>query len=428
MKTKNFLLFFAATFSLSVIAQEQHVNYKLPKSNETLDLVIGHKNQDTAVIRVLLENAPQNFNAPGAGRFVLVGNEHKFYLSLGGYVKGTLSYDWGNPITNNHAFTTSAIPMAQAPGNEGLIQLGAQTSTIAINFVGLPGTKYQIGAYFNINFSNTNYAPSILNAYATICGFKAGMAFSLFTDVAAGPPTIDFQGPNSWTLIPNAVLDYEYKFDKHWGVGIGVEMPIASFTTNNVTYAVNQKVPDIPAYVQYSWQNGSSWLRLSGIMRNMQYRDMVENINRNNVGWGAKLSGSARIVKNLTAFYQAAYGKGISSYFQDIYGMQMDMLPNPRHSGELSNVTSWGGYLGLQYNFTKDIFASCTYSIVETNPANGYYAADLYKNAQYIVGNVFWNVTPTVQLGLEYILGDRKNLSGEQKNNNRIQTMVQVNF
>ncbi|MEG1762758.1 MAG: hypothetical protein RR256_04005, partial [Bacteroidales bacterium] len=278
------------------------------------------------------------------------------------------------------------------------------------------------------NFSNTNYAPAIINAYATYFGFKIGMAFSLYTDLMAGPPTIDFQGPNSWTLLPNAVLDYEYKFNKHWGVGIGIEMPIASYTTNTMTYAVNQKVPDIPAYVQYSWQNGSSWIRLSGIIRNMQYRDVLAKENHNNVGWGAKLSGSALLFKNLTSFYQIAYGSGASSYFQDLYGMQMDMLPNPHHNGKLANVNSWGAYLGLQYNFTKDIFASCTYSIVQANPTQGYYAGDLYKSAQYVVGNVFWNVNSVIQLGLEYIWGDRQNMDHNYKSNNRIQTMIQVSF
>ncbi|MEG2177724.1 MAG: hypothetical protein RRY15_02465 [Bacteroidales bacterium] len=428
MKTKILFLFCVVTFPFVTEAQIEHVNYKFPDTNKTFNFIFGQKHQDTAMIRILLENAPQNFNAPGAGRFAIVGNQKKFYLSLSGYVKGTLSYDWKNPIVNNHAFITSFIPMDQTPGNEGLVQLGAQTSTLAINFVGLPGTKHQIGAYFNINFSNTNYAPAIINAYATYFGFKIGMAFSLYTDLMAGPPTIDFQGPNSWTLLPNAVLDYEYKFNKHWGVGIGIEMPIASYTTNTMTYAVNQKVPDIPAYVQYSWQNGSSWIRLSGIIRNMQYRDVLAKENHNNVGWGAKLSGSALLFKNLTSFYQIAYGSGASSYFQDLYGMQMDMLPNPHHNGKLANVNSWGAYLGLQYNFTKDIFASCTYSIVQANPTQGYYAGDLYKSAQYVVGNVFWNVNSVIQLGLEYIWGDRQNMDHNYKSNNRIQTMIQVSF
>lgn len=434
---KKYIMLICVIFiTLNLKSQEEHVNYRLPKSNEDLTFIWGEKNRDTAVVRVLLSNTPGYFNAPGMPRFAIVGKDRKFYLGLGGYLKASLSYDWGNPIVNTCHFTTSAIPMNNPKGNEGLIQFGAQTSTIAVNFVGLPDTKNQIGVYFNINFSNLNYAPMILNAYAKYRGFTAGYAFSLFTDVMAGPPTIDFEGPNGWTLIPNAVIDYEHNFGKHWGVGIGLEMPIASYTvdpstTDPTTYSVNQQIPDIPAYVQYSWNKRSSWIRVSGIMRNMLYRDVLDDKNRDNIGWGVKLSGSAGIGKKITTFYQAVYGHGISSYIQDIYGGSLDMTPRKNKfgelNGELANVKAWGGYLGVQYNFTPTVFASCTYSLVRTFD-NQYYQPDQYKNAQYVVANLFWNIASNVQMGVEYLWGDRMNMDNSRKGNNRAQTMIQVNF
>lgn len=442
MKNKYLLLVCAILAVFNIAAQEKHVNYKAPQSGENLTFVWGEKNRDTSIVKILMDNAPKYFNAPGMPRFAIIGNQNKFYLGIGGYAKATISYDWGNPIANNCHFTTSSIPMNNPKGNEGLIQFSAQTSTIAINFVALPGTDNQIGAYFNINFSNPNYAPMVLNAYAKYRGFTAGYAFSLFSDVMAGPPTIDFEGPNGWTLIPNAVIDYEHNFGKHWGVGIGLEMPIASYavdpaTEDPTTYSVNQRVPDIPAYVQYSWKDRSSWVRVSGIIRNMLYRDNLADKNVNNVGWGVKFSGSASIGKKITTFYQAVYGHGISSYMQDIYGGQLDMTPqrgwDRRLNGRLANVGVWGGYLGVQYNFTPTIFASCTYSLVRTfnnqyNDISQPVEADQYKNAQYVVANLFWNVAKNVQMGVEYLWGDRMNMNNLRKGDNRAQTMIQVNF
>ncbi|MGL6021824.1 MAG: hypothetical protein ACRC0A_01765, partial [Chitinophagaceae bacterium] len=298
---KKFL--FLVVMGLSVMyifAQDQHVNYKLPDGNQDLLFVFSEKNKDTAVVKVMIENAPRHFNAPGMPRFSIVGKDRKFYLGIGGYLRSTISYDIGNPIYSNCFFQTYNIPMNNLPGNKGLLQFGAQTSTININFVGLPGTKNQIGVYFSMNLTN-NYAPVLQNAYGKYKGLIVGYTFSLFTDIMAGPPTIDFQGPNSWTAVSNAVVDYQRNFGKHWGIGVGIEMPMSSYTTSpNITTTVNQLVPDIPAYVQYAWNNRNSWLRLSGILRNMQYRDLVSNINRNSIAGGAKISGSAGIGKKIT--------------------------------------------------------------------------------------------------------------------------------
>ena len=60
----------------------------------------------------------------------------------------------------------------------------------------------------------------------------------------------------------------------------------ASITAADGTRTVTQRIPDIPAYVQYSWDNGSGWLRFSALMRNIQYRDLVNDKNRNVTGWG----------------------------------------------------------------------------------------------------------------------------------------------
>lgn len=385
------------------------------------------------VYETFVENAPKAYNIPGAPRFAIVGNDHKFYLGIGGTVKATVSYDWGNPIDNPFDFTTSSIPMNQRPGDGGKVQFSAATSSLYINFVALPGTDNQIGAYFNANLTgNNDYAFDLQYAYIKYRGITAGYNYSLFSDMAAAPPSIDNEGPCGFTAIPNGVIDYTHSFGKHWSIGAGIELPMASATTGDETYMVNQRVPDIPAYVQYAWGEGKSWLRFSAIIRNMLYRDVVENKNHNNVGWGIKMSGSATLCPFVTAYYQAAYGKGITSYFQDLYEGGLDMVPEEGRPGRLTTVKAWGGYVGLQYNLSKNVFATTTYSHVR-NYAPDYASGDTpwsgqYKYTQYALANVMWNITPIIQTGVEYIYGRRVNMDGESRHDNRIQAMLQVSF
>ena len=79
--------------------------------------VLKVNGQDTVVLKVLEENAPKYFNAPGMPRFSVIGKEREFYLGLGGYIRGSVSYDMGNPIDSPIYFITSAIPMDNLPGN-----------------------------------------------------------------------------------------------------------------------------------------------------------------------------------------------------------------------------------------------------------------------------------------------------------------------
>lgn len=261
-------------------------------------------------------------------------------------------------------------------------------------------------------------------------GFTVGDDFSLFSDMGATPSSIDDEEPNALTAIPKGVVGYRHNLNKHWSIGAGVEMPIASATTDDDTYMVSQRVPDVPAYVQYSWGGGKSWIRMSGILRNMMYRDVLSDRNRDLVGWRVKMRSSASLCPWLTAYYQAAYGKGITSYYQDLYKHELDIVPDG--DGRLCTIKSWGGYVGLQYKISPKVFATSTYSHLRTY-AGSYTGgtkpwAEQYKYAQYALANVIWNITPQISTGLEYIYGRRVDMNGLSRHDNRIQTMLRVSI
>lgn len=391
--------------------------------------IVGNANKDTLIVKVLYENAPNYFNAPDMPRFAIIGKERKFYLGIGGYIKASVSYDLGNPINNANCFETSLIPMTNQKGNGSLFQMSAAASNMFFNFVALPHTKDQIGGYINFNFAGegSNYGFSLKAAYITYRGFLLGYNTSLFTDGAASAPTIDQQGPNSMTFLFNTVLDYQHEFNKHWKVGIGLELPVVDATYGRGAYSINQRVPDIPFYLQYSWAEGNGWLRMSGLLRNMMYEDEL-NGRSNGVGYGIKASGALPFGSKITMYYQGVYGKGIASYIQDIQGYGYDMVPVVENDVDKLEVPeAWGFYAGLQWQVSPRMFTSATYSTVQIDlPESGSVSA--YKNAQYVVANIFYNLTPSVRTGIEYIWGCRENLNGTFKQNTRIQTAVRVNF
>ncbi len=55
-------------------------------------------------------------------------------------------------------------------------------------------------------------------------------------------------------------------------------------------------------------------------------------------------------------------------------------------------------------------------------------APETYRLSQYVVGNLFYNISPAFQVGIEYLYGMRKNADHRIGFAHRAQLLVQFNF
>lgn len=404
----------------------------LPDEGE-VQVIFNAGQPDEEVYNAFIENAPKRFNEPGAPRFAIKGKNNLFYLGIGGVIKGVGLFDWGNPVDDPNDFVTADIPFDTPAGNGGKLQGSLGQSKIFINFIALPGTDNKVGAYISGKFSGNGGAFKLNHAYITYRGFTVGHTASLFEDGAAAPPTIDSEGPCGLVGVTNNLIDYTHAFGKRIKVGVGLEISSVSMTLSSRTRDVSQRIPDIPAFFQYSWDDENGWIRFSALMRNIQYRDLVSDKNRNKTCWGIKMSGSTPVGSTpLQVYYQAAYGRGIGGYIQDLAGLGLDLSPDAASPGRLDAVKAWGAYAGLQYTFSPKVFASVSYSqdrAYADRYADGSTPWDeQYKYAQYLSANVFYTIMPGLQCGVEYLHGRRVDMDGASRSDNRINTMLQFNF
>lgn len=418
--------------------------------------------EDINIYNILVENAPQNPSIKDVPRFTLVGKDGKFYLGMGANLKMVGDFDWGNPISNPNLFTTSALdpenPAEKGNRSQTLFSIGQ--SNIYWNFVALPGSKNQIGLFFDINFLGSTSHPQIAihHAYLKYRGITAGYIVSTFTDIKADPAAIDFEGPNAITFIRHPNIYYTYKFGKNkmWTAQLGLDMPLAEQSDfvegeykpgklndktngkiyNPITFApatkfIHQRMPDIPLFIQRDWADHNGWFRFSAIFRDLQYRSLVstDTRNRGEFGWGIKASGSTPIVGGLSFTWQGVYGKGVASYIQDLTSEGLDLVPIKDEPGKLTTVKTWGAYGTLQYNFGKCCLWNATYSQVRAYAKNfGGDWDDMYKYGQYVTSNLIFNVSSFAQVGVEYLWGRRVNYSGQQAHDNRIMLMLNVSI
>ena len=384
---------------------------------------------DNEIIKAMYEANGRHFQDPRAPRFLFMDRKGKVALGIGGYVKGTMSVDMGG-ISDNLDFVTADIPVPKQADMLNQFQMDASTSRLFLKLVGRNTAVGNFSVYVESDFRGKDghqYDLRLRQAYIRLGNLLFGRTRSTFADGAAGPPTIDFEGPSGSVSKKNTMIQYKQQIDKNWSWAASIESPSESYTVvKNESKSIKQRIPDIPAYLQYEWNDGQSHIRLSGLFRALSYRNLVKEENEYAIGLASQLSGMIAFSPRITFYYQAAYGHGYADYLNDLGGLGYDLIPDG-DNGKLKAPYALGIVGGLQYNFCKNFFISASYSQCRL-----YDQASLsdsaYKYGQYVVANAFYSPFNNCQVGIEFLYGNRHNHDGESGNAHRLNAMIQYNF
>lgn len=392
--------------------------------------VVTVANSDTVdaarVERHLKSNAPQAPNDNGLPRFAIVGKDHKFYLGIGAQFLGEGVFDFGDYMPSPTLFTPSAITRATA-GNGASLRFAWQSSSVYLNFVALPESADRIGLFFKCNFLGNGNTFNFLHAYAVYRGLSVGYTASLFTDAAAEPMTIDYEGPNGYPYMTLFTAYWTQQFTADISAAVGIDAPSASITDSSGAFLVSQRIPAFPFYLQYARDEGASHIRLSGLYRPIQYRDAAAAKNHTLNGLGIQLSGMSKIVGGLSAGANVAYGRGISSYLQDDNGLSLDAVPVA--AGKMAMCRSLGITGSLSYTFTDRLTSNIVYSrLTNWLPAGAADRAVTYRYGNYLAANLIYTVNAFLSAGIEYDYGNRTDFAGNDLHVNRLQVQMAVTF
>lgn len=368
------------------------------------------------------------FEDPAAPRFLFLDKKGEVALGIGGYLKAVGMYDFDGAVDNND-YITNLIPVHNDPAQRQRFGATAANSTIFLKLVTSPTKVGRVIVYIQTNFTGDNggYGLKLKQAYVSVGHVTLGKARSTFADGPAMAPTVDDQGPSGQVTAKNMLVRYTTSDYKGFSAAISAELPSVTYTNALSTKTISQRVPDIPIYLQYAWDKDNSHIRLSGILRQLSYRDLVDNKNRFETGWGIQLSAVANIVGGLGFFGHYTYGKGIGTYINDLSGENYDLIPSANRDGRLHAPGSAGWTAGLQYTFSDNFFVSASYSRAQLYNTAGM-TSDTYRYGQYIAANAFYNVWGDLRIGLEYLHGTRKDISGLSGKSNRIDAALQYSF
>lgn len=404
---------------------------------------------DSALLAKTKPKAAHEIPVP---KFVIKSQDNKFLMTVGGQINPIMGVDLGNDLYNVDAagisFVTQQIPVPAVTGKKGDYYINPLNAAIDFQIVGLAGTENQITGYIKFGTNGNNHNLGLSRAYITWRNFTAGEKLTLLQDdYACQPPTIDPEGPSGCISTVSYEVNYTSKNYNGFQFAVGLDMP-SWYASNGIyrgkdyptyfgkqvdNYAdAEQMVPDIPMWIQYGTSDFNR-IRFSGIIRNFAYRDLLANKTRHMVGWGVMCSGNLQTPnKGVTFYYQAAYGQGIGAYLQDIAGMPLSFIPDNAKPGKMKASPMMGLNVGFTFQLSPkwqmNIMASESriwdvqnYATVKDLNCN-------YKYALYGAANLFYNITPYLQWGVEYLWGHRQTWDMGGAHDSRLQTQLMFTF
>lgn len=369
-----------------------------------------------------------HFKDPLAPYFLLMSRDANLAMGVGGAVRMRGWADFEGSVDAN-GFAPYMIPVPSDPTLRRRIGGTPGGTSLFFRVIGFNPVFRNFNAYIQCDFSGAgNVGFKLKKAYVTVQDWTVGYATSTFADPAAEAPTIDGAGPNGKASRTSMLVRWMHPFNQHWMMAASVEMPSSHVDADGVkTQALHDWMPDVVAFGQYSWSHDQH-LRLGGILRTIPYRDLVKGTNRTLIGFGAQISGIFHPVNQMAIYTAANGGRGYSSYLGDLSIGNYDLVAEPSKPGRMYAPWSMGLSAGVKYNFRYNVYACLVYGHARYFSDHATLLPTDYHVGNYYAANIFWDITPRLQVGAEYLHGERRNFNGERGTANRVDVLFQFAF
>lgn len=432
------LLFLLTSFVLTRVVLAQHMP-AYPEDRQVDSLKMHHQIiyfgkgeqadsvKEMALIDRFYYDQFHHFQDPRAPYFLFMSRDAHLAMGIGGVVRMRGWEDWKG-VLNTSGFIPYDISVpADAVRRR---KLGATPAGTALYFQVL-GTNRAVGnyqLYIEANFNGYRSRDFHLKkAFAIVNDWTIGYTNSTFSDPAGTPPLVDGQGPNAEVRTTAVLLRWMHALSRHWEVAASLEIPQSQVGGNDsTTMAVDDWLPNVAAFIQYGWRHNQQ-VRLSGILRSLPYRDLLTEKNYNRVGWGVQLSSVWRPAAPLAVYATMNAGRGYGSLTNDLLMGRFDLADDPYRTGRMYAPFAYGWFGALQCYLASNIFISAAFGQMNYKP-RGEVTGSTYKYGLYSAANIFWYMTPRIQVAGEFNWGKRENRDGEHNQARRISLMAQFAF
>jgi uncharacterized coiled-coil protein SlyX len=374
-----------------------------------------------------VENFPGSFHIPGTRAAIKVGG--LIWVSL---------IETLDPLGSSNQFLTYSIPVGEAivPGQGKRLSIWAGPSRINLDY----RTRTSAGearAFIEGDFAGLNGTLFRLRfAFVQFRNFLIGQSWSTFSDHYAEPEDTDFEGINAENDLRQPQIRYTWEIKKDFTIMAAIENPAASVSGGQ---AVSQ-IPDITGRITRNWAGGAHFQGAVFVGNLRAQSNALPDETESARSYGVSLTGIVP-VQALSRFdrfiVQANAGTGIAHYINDLKSAGgQDGAFDPENN-DFQALTDFAAYLTYEHHWTgvkpthalllNDLRSSLIWGYVEVKNL-AFQPADAYHRTNRMSVNVLWTPISDIDIGAEYIWGQRVNKDGEQGSARQVQVRTRFQF
>jgi hypothetical protein len=346
-------------------------------------------------------------------------------LAIGGFVKTDVVYNF-DPLQIADRFIVGSIPVgvSESTGDEAQSSITADQSRL--NFDLREQSEFgTMRAFIEGDFAGSGETFRLRHAFGQWRRMLAGKTWSTFVDPEASPEEIDFEGLNARINVRQAQIRVMPKFGQKYEMQLSIEDPNPQIQ-NGTGITRN---PDAVVAGRFSLYERLH-MKLALIGREIRGESETGNVEKQ-YAWGTSLSGrfsTPSLGPRDNIQFQFNTGDGIGRYVNDLSSIgNYDGIFDPG-TGELQLFDVTAGYVALQHWWGgQQLRSNFIAGYVDVN-SPGFLGGDAYDNTLRFSSNLIWSPIPRIDIGGEYLWGQRENIDGDSGQATQLQFAVRYRF
>jgi hypothetical protein len=264
--------------------------------------------------------------------------------------------------------------------------------------------------------------PRMRHFYGQLANVLVGQTWTTFVDVDAYPDSLDDSGSSVAVKLRQPQVRYTQRLAPNQNIAFAIERPETQARQITSTGAAYSPAPDV--VVRYRLDGGRGHLQAASLVRALGYR--VADRRTTTLGLGENLAGQIKVWNGDTVSGSAVFGKGIARYVENLVGTNSDLDLNDSGT-DVSALPAFGGYVSYLHRWPNRLRSTGVfgYTHVDTSDAQ---PGTTFLDSYYVLGNVLWNPVGSLDVGVEYLFGTHKVVSGDDAHANRVQISAKYDF
>jgi hypothetical protein len=340
-----------------------------------------------------------------------------------------------DPLGTDDRFLTNSIPVgAVTSGEAKRTNFSARASRLNFEFR-TPGGREQVRAFFEGDFAGTPIGTTnpfrLRHAYAQYAGFIVGQTWSTFSDPGVDHLDLDFEGVSSENVIRQPLIRYWWGTEGASRKAVALETPSVSITGGQ---GVNL-MPDAVARAYYVLPRGGH-IQVAGVFRQIRGQSVAGDV-RSVWGGGGSVSGVVMVpIRQLSdrIVFQVNGGVGIARYINDLQSLGGQDAVFDTTTGDLKTLPALGWYASYEHVWKQwataenmNLRSMAMWSYVNVQNLD-FQPPDAYHRTNRFAVNLVISPNPRVDMGVEYIFGNRYNKDGQSGSANQFQLVGLFRF